>query len=642
LHWAGGVVFLLEHGALSVKEFSAFESAPGDSPKAVFLLTKPLWGQHLQVLKEVIVGSQLEYCVIVTAVHPMVQFQAKYGHDDGNEQVVIEWLKEQVLEWMGNKNYTVEVLYIPMCGVSVCPELFVVPSLSDLFPLMESDLTVSFPRDKKQQKPDKQMVVDSMSALEYVNLSPYSKNSVKELVYFLHSLCEKMNVKDDIFYMGDFSRVIATELCNLYQARNRRKTATNKISIMLVDRTLDLATATSFTSETLLDSILMTLHRLPGHTNDVCVDVSPLCTAHSCFEGDSPAVFPGCLAHPQDADCVNILSAMLLKKPKKCLMDINQVLVKRVTRESLPLNVKPGVVTTDTIDTHITSLKSKPALLLRHSAVLQQSLAAIQALQSSRSHKCDDLLGLQTLLTHGLGAKGSHVNKESAPAAQILQLIKTRRDRAISIEDIILLLVHIYSLSNDPFSPDKDDKIQAAVSEAMAVDMKTLSDTLIRSIRPPVDELSIHSATQVIFNKLRAIGKARAHLRKYRELLIPTTQLEPASRQSLLGKVMRDVLDPTVPVTSDIEYKVVTMKEKFKSGFGQFLGITKPKPSDSQVFLLFVVGGITAGEVKVIREAATNIKTCPQVIIGSTRLLQPFDTLDLVLLQKQGVAPKTS
>jgi hypothetical protein len=55
------------------------------------------------------------------------------------------------------------------------------------------------------------------------------------------------------------------------------QTAANRCSLILIDRTLDLASVTSHNTDSLLDRILAVLPRLPGHTSDVAVNMSPIC-----------------------------------------------------------------------------------------------------------------------------------------------------------------------------------------------------------------------------------------------------------------------------------------------------------------------------------------------------------------------------
>ena len=51
-----------------------------------------------------------------------------------------------------------------------------------------------------------------------------------------------------------------------------------KASLLLVDRTLDMASACGHHTETLVDRIVRSLPKLEGHANDVRVNMAPLCS----------------------------------------------------------------------------------------------------------------------------------------------------------------------------------------------------------------------------------------------------------------------------------------------------------------------------------------------------------------------------
>lgn len=54
----------------------------------------------------------------------------------------------------------------------------------------------------------------------------------------------------------------------------------DKVSVVFVDRSLDLASVTSHNAESLLDRIQHLLPRLPGHVTDVSVDMATVCNVH--------------------------------------------------------------------------------------------------------------------------------------------------------------------------------------------------------------------------------------------------------------------------------------------------------------------------------------------------------------------------
>ena len=51
-----------------------------------------------------------------------------------------------------------------------------------------------------------------------------------------------MDTAEDVFSVGPFSKMLGSRLEQLASARNRRKAASNKASLILVDRSLDLGT----------------------------------------------------------------------------------------------------------------------------------------------------------------------------------------------------------------------------------------------------------------------------------------------------------------------------------------------------------------------------------------------------------------
>lgn len=53
----------------------------------------------------------------------------------------------------------------------------------------------------------------------------------------------------DCYAVGHFSRLVATELANMPDAKARRKVASSRASVVFVDRTLDLVATTTHTPD---------------------------------------------------------------------------------------------------------------------------------------------------------------------------------------------------------------------------------------------------------------------------------------------------------------------------------------------------------------------------------------------------------
>ena len=58
-------------------------------------------------------------------------------------------------------------------------------------------------------------------------------------------------------------------------------------------------------------------------------------------------------------------------------------------------------------------------------------------------------------------------------------------------------------------------------------------------------------------------------------------------------------------------------------------------PLDNPQLIVFVLGGITAQEVKLIQEMVISSGQKTQVLVGSTRVLSPSDTVEAVFGKDQ-------
>jgi hypothetical protein len=56
-------------------------------------------------------------------------------------------------------------------------------------------------------------------------------------------------------------------------------------------------------------------------------------------------------------------------------------------------------------------------------------------------------------------------------------------------------------------------------------------------------------------------------------------------------------------------------------------------PLDNPQLIVFVVGGITAQEVKLIQDMVISSRQETQVLVGSTRLLSPNDTVEAIFVK---------
>lgn len=234
LHWIGGAAVLLEAGARNVKEFSSFEACGVNEPKAVFVVSTLLKGRTVDIIKDVISLSHFQYCVVFTTVAHSVHLVANNVTAEMEGNPVFEQFEEKLCEWMGNMNYTAEVMHVPVVFAPVSQQLLLTPMFAHLFPLLSTDLdSINAKRSEKKR-------FGSLVDIDIHSLPVELQLEIKSLASALNAVFEGTGTREESFAVGPMSRIIAGELANHPQAKNRRKAAPNKASIIFVDRTMDL------------------------------------------------------------------------------------------------------------------------------------------------------------------------------------------------------------------------------------------------------------------------------------------------------------------------------------------------------------------------------------------------------------------
>lgn len=234
LHWNGGAAALFEAGAKNIKQFSSFESGGVNEPKAVFVVSTLLKGRTVDILKDIISLSHFQYCVVFTAVSHSAHLLANNVTTETEGNPVFEQFEEKLCEWMGNFNYTAEVMHVPLVFAPVSQQLLLMPTFADLFPLLSPDLEVI-----NAKRPEKKKFI-SLVDIDMHSLSAELQIDIRSLVSSLNAMFDATNTREESFAVGPMSRIIAGELANHPQAKIRRKMAPNKASIVFVDRTMDL------------------------------------------------------------------------------------------------------------------------------------------------------------------------------------------------------------------------------------------------------------------------------------------------------------------------------------------------------------------------------------------------------------------
>ncbi|NXS58168.1 SCFD2 protein, partial [Brachypteracias leptosomus] len=154
--------------------------------------------------------------------------------------------------------------------------------------------------------------------------------------------------------------------------------------------------------------------------------------------------------------------------------------------------------------------------------------------------------------------------------------------------------------------------------------------------------LTSQKATDVvdgIFRCLRDIARARMHMKQFNSIHNTGSNTHQASGsffslcasyKPLLKQVVEEICNPDRPDPVDIEHMSSGLTDLLKTGFSMFMKVNRPHPGDHPLLIIFMVGGVTVSEVKIVKDLVATRKPGTQVIVLSSALLTPHSAVELL------------
>ncbi|KAG9479571.1 hypothetical protein GDO78_011537 [Eleutherodactylus coqui] len=146
-------------------------------------------------------------------------------------------------------------------------------------------------------------------------------------------------------------------------------------------------------------------------------------------------------------------------------------------------------------------------------------------------------------------------------------------------------------------------------------------------------ELTLEKSTTAVdkvFACLRDLTRIRSHLKLFTSVHVPGSNIQQASYKPLLKQIVEEIFHPDHAEPTDIEHMSSGLGDLLKTGFSMFMKVSRPHPGDSPLLLLFVIGGVTVSEVRMVKDLVSTLKPGVQVVVLSTRLLRPLDIPELL------------
>ena len=615
--------------AAAVKEFSVFESAGPKFKKAVFILSGPVIGSTKTTVQSIIQNSAgLEYVVVVTSCHPSLQTWAQFpGRDWGNDdRTGFDQLEEQLLMWMGNVNFTAEIFHIPVFLVSLTPRLLLTPGSARLFPLLGPDL-VRAAALWRTLHPGHQAPASGPG--DWPLLPHEVQVSLREVVSGLHSLLATLGAREEIWSVGSLARQLGDQLEAWSPARNRRRTAENRVSLVLVDRSLDLASGVMYGGESLLARATQTLDRLPGHTTDVGVSLARLLGVTETSEEAGQCLLPASLASPGLSPLTeeHELDSLVFDTEKECLSLLYKNLVDKSPKKVNSPSKK--YVNISSLDSVLKDFTGDYDSILDNLATVSRAECAVQCAKLEKSDvRRKKMQSLMSQLTRTMCEGGKRV------LADMTDLVRGRRDASLRLDDILALLVFVYSSSDvrDAFPQDEEDRLRSVLGEAL------LKDGAMNNLGPVFEELCVNEGGDTldevvalnvvngVWERLAALKQARLELGSYESLINYEGEFT-----GLLGQLLADLYhEDRREVTCLHHHAGEGLGAMLRSGLGWLASApAKPHPRENPWVLVFVLGGVTPREAMESQRLVTGVG---RLSVAGTRLLAPHDSLNMAFI----------
>ncbi|XP_071454528.1 sec1 family domain-containing protein 2-like isoform X2 [Hetaerina americana] len=660
LHWNGGVMKLINAGAVAVKEFSPLESGLPNQTKAVFLTCSPLVGRARTTMDAVIKASNFSSCVAVTGGGKKVHAMAYSLLDEGNSaplpQDPFYTIEAEMRDLMMAENRDPEkvveakVIFLPLFAINFGGEknhILLTPPFVGLFPTFQFESSKSY----KSGKPHPGKKKQPHAILDDVSLTKDIRLSLVHLADSLHCLLNKISGRTEVYSLGHFSNLIAGEI-----SRRKAESWSNltvqsgdvslDASLILVDRTLDLATPCSHGSSALLDRIMAALPHLPGHTTDVAVDMTAL--RHPKKSGVNVVGYPlGCLATVSvpgektggQGELLDLLASG--RRQKEIILGLHrQIVSAAISSKVRSTPPKAERITPKVIEALIEEFAGHPNAVQSYGTLLQHSLCVSQALAHPISQMFDYMSGAEKVLLQNLsledGKSPSAVEKTKEILNQVEMMICSRHDRGFTMNALLALLVHLFAL---PLATVDYSSLKNSVQTALEEDFNE---------EELGGEFSVNDASvdvSHIFRVLEYVSKARENLRKYRTLYSQEYSQRTVTLRPFLAQLMVDVLNPSLTPVPDLVCMTTGVGHSagitglLRSSFGHLMSAAWPNPpGEAKLVIVFVIGGITGEEVRLIRETLWSVKdktalaAAPKtVIVGGTQILSPDDVVKSLL-----------
>ncbi|KAI3950940.1 hypothetical protein MKW92_009940 [Papaver armeniacum] len=319
--------------------------------------------------------------------------------------------------------------------------------------------------------------------------------------HLLYHLAAKMDLKMEIFSLGDLSKTIGKimmDMSSLYDVGRRKRSA----GLLLIDRTLDLLTPCCH-GDSLVDRIFSSLPRrqrsssssvnqnkhgpgtiqrfLSGWSSNEPSSPIPVPTDRSTISGETSAQseigsLSGSFVTTENHRGAEYLEALMDRRTKDAAILIKKWLHETMRQEKVSVNVRTrtSFPAASELQSMAKAVAKDQSSLLRNKGIIQLAIAAAHSLSEPHTSHWDAFVSAEKILNASCGDTSQTLSAQTGISS--IRQSKESSQGLLSFRDALLLAITGYLLagenfptsgSDGPFSWEEDHFLKEAIVDAL-------------------------------------------------------------------------------------------------------------------------------------------------------------------------------
>lgn len=437
----------------------------------------------------------------------------------------------------------------------------------------------------------------------------------------LAGLLDSLGAQPDggIWSCGEASTAVASRLASHRRAHTAGR---QKVSVVIVDRGLDLVGPASALSSSVLGRVFNGLAEPPGPARSADRD-APLPLL-----GHGTAAAPGTLSHPGCPEVRKLVGTLLTADERAALHEVRAALLQAgsAAKVPLPLSAKMGKVTRKQLVSYLEPFAQVDAAVLQHTELLQVASMVADSLDKSWAPaRARAAPAEKTLLATATDPQCAELlsmlvdlvplpRKDGAPRGA-----DGAEDELLAPAELLLLAVIAYSLGFPSLDWDSEPQLGKVLTNFLATELPHLGG-----------HDGAAATVDAALASVRTLVKARGNLKRYRSLMGENTM----TYEPLIKQIAADLFDSGVTDYPDLHKERAAAKSGGTGGssgggvgllntglgyLGGMMGVGDKHPTDADMLVFAVLGGVTCEEVHQVHQLAEQRDRKVQIIFAGTR-----------------------